>query len=510
MKTKRAEDLIRSKISGLRDTVKKLESENSKLRGQLASLQQVRKKQVGLSKHSYLFGHTKYTIRDPIYGSIPLSAEAYKTLNCKCMQRLRGLKQNGAVHLVYTGSTHTRLSHSIGVYHLARMVLQRLVSQPKGEEIEPELGKALLAASLVHDVGHFPFSHALEELKFKNFHPNHEKFTCALISEDDELQGLITKEWGVGVDTVISLIAKSDSDDTVPPFLKAILNSSIDIDKMDYLQRDAYHAGVPYGSVEHVRLIESLRIDPQNNELTVHERGVASIESLLFAKYLMFRNVYWHHGVRIVTAMIKRASLDFILNLGYDIKDINTDTPEIKRLLRATDDTFLRDMKNMLDERKLKPPKSICLLERIGQRRLLKRAVTLNCEEEPDLDRKFRDPLEKRETEATVCEEFSKCHALKGKKLDKCDILIDVPEPEYFIGGSPPGEFADPPRIFFDDPPPTFSDGRVPWGNTKYISSFDEATLRTMEERIRKIRYVYNPDIPELKEIIRKNISKFK
>ncbi|MFH1764581.1 MAG: HD domain-containing protein [Gemmatimonadota bacterium] len=219
-------------------------------------------------------------------------------------QRLRYIRQLGFAHLVYPGATHTRFDHAVGVYHLARTALRFLKERGcvpeevwEGEELIPY-------AALLHDIGHFAFSHALEELEPEQIPGDHEKVSSQFFKSPELQQAL--DPLGPGAPDRIYRLILGEGD--LP--LGGLVSGSLDLDKMEYLRRDARFCGVPYGEVDVDRLIQGLVLlpDPLSGlyEVGVHEKAVASLESLLFAKYQMFRNVYWHHGVRAATALYKR------------------------------------------------------------------------------------------------------------------------------------------------------------------------------------------------------------
>jgi hypothetical protein len=243
-------------------------------------------------------------VRDPLWSTIRVDPRAVRIIDTAAFQRLRYIRQLGFAHLVYPGATHTRFDHALGVYHLARTALRLLRERDhpapevwEGEELIPY-------AALLHDIGHYAFSHALEELEPDRLPGDHEAVSAHFFDSPELREAL--GDLGSGApDRIYGLIRGSE-----PLPLGGLVSGSLDLDKMEYLRRDARFCGVPYGEVDVDRLLQGLDLlrDPETNEweVGVHEKAVASLESLLFAKYQMFRNVYWHHGVRAATALYKR------------------------------------------------------------------------------------------------------------------------------------------------------------------------------------------------------------
>jgi len=243
-------------------------------------------------------------IRDPLWNTIRLDPIAVRIIDTSEFQRLRYIRQLGFAHLVYPGATHTRFDHAVGVYHLARTALRFLKERGSFPEEVWEEEELIPYAALLHDIGHFAFSHALEELEPETIPADHEVVSSQFF-ESPELQEALG-DLGPGVADRIHRLILGEGD--LP--LGGLVSGSLDLDKMEYLRRDARFCGVPYGEVDVDRLIQGLVLlpDPASGryEVGVHEKAVASLESLLFAKYQMFRNVYWHHGVRAATVLYKR------------------------------------------------------------------------------------------------------------------------------------------------------------------------------------------------------------
>ena len=243
-------------------------------------------------------------IRDPLWNTIRLDPTAIRIVDTPAFQRLRYIRQLGFAHLVYPGATHTRFDHALGVYHLAVTAL-RLLRERGGAPPEVWKDEELIPyAALLHDIGHYAYSHALEELEQDTVPSGHEEASGHFFSSGELREAL--SPLGVAASERIHDIIRGVS--AVP--LRGLVSGSLDLDKMEYLRRDARFCGVPYGEVDVDRLLQGLVLlrDPASGawEVGVHEKAVAALESLLFAKYQMFRNVYWHHGVRAATALYKR------------------------------------------------------------------------------------------------------------------------------------------------------------------------------------------------------------
>jgi HD superfamily phosphohydrolase len=249
-------------------------------------------------------------VRDPLWNTIRLDATAVRVVDTPAFQRLRYIRQLGHAHLVYPGATHTRFDHALGVYHLTVTALRVLRDRGgvppevwEDEEIVPY-------AALLHDIGHYAFSHALEELESDQLPGDHEELSARFFSSP-ELRDALSPLGLAAAERIRDLITGRAR---AP--LGGLVAGSLDLDKMEYLRRDARFCGVPYGEVDVDRLIQGLTLlqDPETGEweVGVSEKAVASLESLLFSKYQMFRNVYWHHAVRSATALYKRIVEDAV------------------------------------------------------------------------------------------------------------------------------------------------------------------------------------------------------
>ncbi len=289
-------------------------------------------------------------IRDPLWNNIRLDPLSFELIDTPAFQRLRYVRQLGLAFLVYPGATHSRFEHALGTFHLARRTLTLFEEQDVFAEIGRDECALVRTAALLHDVGHYPFSHALEEIGALH----HEEVARPLITEG-EVGEILRRELGPSAPERIVSLIRGESDSP----LQLLISGSIDLDKLDYLRRDAFMCGVSYGEIDVDRLINALTIvrDPETGEPRVGmvEKGLSALESLLFAKYQMYRNVYWHHAVRSATAMYKRVVAD-----ALDAGDLDAQT-----LASFTDEGILLT----LAERTSNP-----LVAALRRRRLYKRA----------------------------------------------------------------------------------------------------------------------------------------
>jgi uncharacterized protein len=252
-------------------------------------------------------------VRDPLWGNVFLSPALERLASSAPFAKLGRIKQLGPAYLVYPGATHTRRSHSIGVFHMARRLAWALASKGQLDFCTREGLLSFLVAALCHDLGHFPFAHSLKELPLEE----HEALTgAALLAEP--LRSLV-REAGADPEAAAAIVNKRGdaggaSGGREIRFFRGLLSGVLDPDKLDYLNRDAFFCGVPYGIQDSDFVLQRLSVGP-GDLLAIEERGLMSVEGLLFSKYLMYRSVYWHKGVRSATAMIKKAVL-LALNEG--------------------------------------------------------------------------------------------------------------------------------------------------------------------------------------------------
>jgi len=266
-----------------------------------------------------------YEVRDPIHTFVHFDARERDVINSRAFQRLRHIHQLGMSHFVYPGANHTRFEHALGVMELATRVFDRITRDDllsdSVKDLVPEFSDeyqrehwrhTLRMAALCHDLGHLPFSHAAEtELLPDGW--DHERLTVELI-RSDELAQLWEDSPPLNPDEIAKLaVGPNKVGDLSPRNVEAVLSEVITgdtfgVDRIDYLIRDSYHAGVAYGRFDHYRLIDTLRLLPpapyrgdssQEPALGIEQGGIHSAEALLLARYFMFKQVYFHHVRRI-------------------------------------------------------------------------------------------------------------------------------------------------------------------------------------------------------------------
>ena len=245
-------------------------------------------------------------IRIPHETDVPLTPRVRRLIDTAAFRRLARISQVGLVSLVYPAANHTRFEHSLGVYRNALLYLQQLATDERfAALIEPIDGELLLVAALLHDLGHWPFCHPIEDISLPRV-PSHEVFGRGFLLED-EMASALRDDWEIDPQTVAALLADK-LQHKKEKLLRSLLSGPIDIDKLDYLSRDSLHAGVPYGRhFDQQRLIGSLCLNEAGDGLALRDKGRTAAEMMVFARYVMFSEVYWHHAVRSATAMFQRA-----------------------------------------------------------------------------------------------------------------------------------------------------------------------------------------------------------
>jgi uncharacterized protein len=245
-------------------------------------------------------------VRIPPELDVPLTDRVRQIVDTAEFRRLARISQLGLVSLVYPAALHTRFEHSLGVYRLALLLLKRLAHDDRfARLVRREDAELFIVTALLHDLGHWPFCHPIEDIRLASV-PDHQLFANSFLLEG-EVADALRNDWGVQPRDVMALLSEEPRDAT-SRLLASMLSGPIDIDKMDYLFRDSLHAGVPYGRhFDQPRLIGSLCLNEAGDGLAITDKGKTAAELLVFARYVMFSEVYWHHGVRSATAMLQRA-----------------------------------------------------------------------------------------------------------------------------------------------------------------------------------------------------------
>ena len=359
--------------------------------------------------HSALLEGYSIPIRDALWGHIYLTPSLAALVSSPPFMRLNRIMQLGPSCLVYPGATHTRASHSIGVYHLARRLLTHLAEEGADKWMSASGVHSFLCAALLHDLGHFPYTHSLKELPLEE----HEHLTGKLIL-DEPVKSLVIKAGG-DPDFTAAIVDNElpDQNNNVElSFYRKLLSGSLDPDKLDYLCRDARFCGVPYGAQD-VDFILSRLYPHAERGVDIDSRGITAVESLLFSKYLMYRAVYWHRGVRSATAMVKKAVLRGLETGCISGADLyNLDDHDLFTLASKRDRPFFS------------------LIDMVKEGRIFLTALEIPFD--GNVHEKLL-PLDSRSRmEEKLIPEFS---SLFGKDLKEDALIIDLPEPISFESG---------------------------------------------------------------------------
>jgi HD superfamily phosphohydrolase len=404
------------------------------------------------------------TIRDSLYDRLPLTRLDVALMNTAPMLRLDEIKQLGFISKIWPGAKHSRFEHALGVAFLARTALRRLLTSRPASGLPPLTvadGRALVAAALLHDVGHYPFSHCIEELGPPI--ARHEVVGRRLI-ETTEIAGVLERDWQVSPARVAALIAPSAPLAGVDALLGQLLSGAIDLDKLDYLPRDAKACNVPYGRVDTPRLLEALRVRVVAGQprIVITDKGVSPVHSLINARQEMFDNVYWHHTGRACNAMLLRAVQEALLAGAL--------RPE--QLAGHTDASLLALLAGPA-----MPPATRELVERLGRRAIYKRGLEISARAGAVFERLtglFGQPERRRALEERLAGRLA---AWTGQPVAGHHLLIDVPKPERWSTDI---------WIWYERPPLGF-DPLMHWTDAVGLGP---DTLLVYEEHQRRIRLV--------------------
>ena len=395
----------------------------------------------------HLYSDYNKPVRDPIWKHIYLSEGLFKIVSSQPFQKLNGIKQLGPAYHVYPGATHTRFNHSLGVFYLAHKMASLLDFEKYDIPITLEGVKSFLCAALLHDIGHFPYAHSLKELPLYK----HEQLTGEIIL-NSEISSIIGDSVKTDPYCVAAIVDDNLSDNNNPEiaFFRRILSGVLDPDKLDYLNRDAYFCGIPYG-IQDIDFLISKMVPDFKRGIGVNEQGMSGIENILFSKYLMYKSVYWHKAVRIATAMIKKALYTALYEKA--IKPEN--------LYQIDDDQFVNRFV------KEKHP-SFELIEKVKYRNLYKTVY------EENFSPKNRFHVDCLDLERRFLSEEDLAKRLNTKPGG---IIIDIPEPISFEIDVP---------IFYEDVAVNFSESDT---------VFQPDAVKRFTATLRKIRIFASPEI---------------
>ena len=407
------------------------------------------------------------TIRDQLYDRIEMSAPELALISTGPFRRLERIQQLGFASRVWPGARHTRFEHSLGVLHLARKALAHLRARYGEAAVPLDAARTLAAAALLHDIGHYPYSHAIEELG-DPIQP-HETVGSGLITSDP-IASILQEEWQIDPARVAAIIDPRGRELPEPDrMLRALLSGPLDVDKMDYLPRDARACGVPYGGVDTERLIGALEIHTIEDwpRLTVGDKGISPTHSLINARQEMFDNVYWHHTNRAAMAMLLRAVQEALLAGAISAGDLTgLDDAELMRLLLS----------------EAMPETTVRICTALSERRFHKRALEVSSKAGPLYERLaalYNDRTARRDAERRLDETLA---FETGKAAPAGSVLIDIPKPEKWRTDV---------MISFDDPPVGFA----PLMSWREVSGLTGGDLKRYEDHRRLIRIVASAEM---------------
>lgn len=350
------------------------------------------------------------SVRDPIHGFIYLNGKEADILNSRALQRLRGIRQLAFAHLVYPGAHQTRFEHSLGVCHIAGLLTQRL-------GLSDEDRRLVRLAALLHDIGHGPFSHISEDVL--EIYADRTKVADRLVGEDTKIHELVTQDLitsdadlkrFLGEDDCLK-ISKLLAEGFDEPLLRSLVSGPLDADKQDYLLRDSHYCGVKYGIFDLDQVHRALIAhDPGDGstQLMITEEGIHALEQFVLAKYYMTTQVY-RHRIRLITdQLLLRAITTGIDSDGIsELHEIYAydGSPEFaERYIQWDDSKFLLHFGG----ERFSGSHIQRLLNRLSQRKLLKRVYHRKIKELPDHCREPLEQISKRGNETKRSELESK------------------------------------------------------------------------------------------------------
>jgi HD superfamily phosphohydrolase len=387
-----------------------------------------------------------HPVRDVLWGHIYMTEKQAELTSSAPFIRLCRIFQLGPVYLTYPGATHTRASHSIGVFHLGKRLLQNLAERGASAWLTAEGEKSFLAACLLHDLGHFPYTHSLKELSLRS----HEALTGAIILKEP-VYSLVA---ATGADprlTAAIVDKESGGDGDELSFYRKLLSGALDPDKLDYLNRDARYCGVPYGAQD-VDFILSKLLPDKERGVNIDSRLIPNLESIIFSRYLMYRTVYWHYQVRAATAMVKKAM----------IKGLNS-----KKI--AAEDLYDLDDHSLFALLEQKTGDTLASSVRDGR-------IFVKAAEFP-ANKVNMDAIKKVDARSCLEESLAAEISKKGINITGEDIIIDIPEPFSFETG-----------LFVTDEGRNFSESST---------AFKAETVNSFAESLHTVRVFVDPKYRE-------------
>ena len=335
-------------------------------------------------------------VRDPVWGNIMFSRDFREIISSPVLQKMNRIRQLGPTYLVYPGAVHTRFNHSLGVYHIGYRIIRQLLTFSVCPELSLDGVRGFLCACLLHDLGHFPYTHSLKELPLKE----HEVLTGEYIMAEP-LKSLIGRALEIDPYIPASIVDENlKTDSREIHFFRNILSGVLDPDKLDYLTRDAWFCGVPYGTQDIDFVISAIYPHPECG-ISILPAGIPAVENILFSKYLMYRTVYWHKTVRCATGMIKKA------------------------IIRALDDGSLNpEQLYGLDDESLFQTCSGKLFRMVHERQLYKMVSETVFDDSDPVHVSLMDLQRRSELEEKIVDDIRN----QGISCDDDSVFIDVPE----------------------------------------------------------------------------------
>lgn len=348
-------------------------------------------------------------VRDPVHGYIGMTDVEKHVIDTLPLQRLREIKQLSVTHITYPGADHSRFSHVLGTMHLAGQIAENLRRSVSLNDDELQMVRL---AGLLHDVGHGPFSHSYEEILVKYRNLNHEQMGREVL-EKSELADVI-KTCGFEPTEITELTFGKPKREK--QYLRQIIASQVDADKMDFLLRDSYFTGVEYGHIDVNRLIQAMEVT--KNEIAIDLKALYALEAFMIARYEMFLAVYYHHSVRAGAVMLHKA-----MDYAHELLGLTT-FKDVNEFLRLDDPSLMTHLRE-LDPKKVdaanrgSAEKAKDMVSRLDRRELLKMAYQRDVHVRDEYIAKLlSDEAVRRQKEAEIAKKVG---------IDPEYVVVDVP-----------------------------------------------------------------------------------